>query len=194
MNNFFVYDANFGRLELNTPEILCIREFAALFDKERNKCPEDPNGEHKLRAFRELKYIYLAIHWNSPYSDYINAEKHEEALKDAEMTEEEFNDSTFRAACRKFQELQDSHRSMRMLKAARLTVDKCINYFTNIDPEERDELTFKPLYKMKDIQTELANLDKVHEALIKLEAQVKKEISESSSLRGNVEDGYQPNF
>lgn len=192
MNNFFVYDN--GSLELNTPEVLLIREFEALLDNDRNKCEDDPDGKYKLRAFREFKYIYLAIHWNSPYADYLSKDRHEEALKDAEMTEDEFNNPEFRAACRKFQELQESNRSIRLLNAARLTVDRCINYFATVDPQERDELTFKPIYKMKDIQTELANLNKVHESLIQLESQVKKEIAEVTSLRGNVEDGYQPNF
>lgn len=194
MNNFFVYDNANGNVELNTIEILLVREFSALLDSERNKCQEDPEGKYKLRAFREFKYIYLAIHWNSPYADYLNADKHEEALKDAELTEEEWNDPIFRAACRKFKELQESNRSIRMLTAARLTVDRCINYFENVDPQERDEVTFKPIYKMKDIQAELSNLNKVHESLVQLESQVKKEIAETTSLRANAEDGYLPNF
>ena len=194
MNNFFLYDSATGQLELNTPEILLVKEFEALLDAERNKCKQDPKGIYKLRAFREFRYIYLAIHWNSPYADYFAKDRHEEALKDAEMTEEEFEDPLFRAACRKFKELQDSNRSIRLLQAARITVDRCINYFETVDPQERDEINFKPIYKMKDIQSELSNLNKVHEALVILESQVKKELSESTSLRGNVEDGYTPSF
>lgn len=192
MNNFFVYDN--GNIELNTPELILVREFEALFDAERNKCKEDPKGQYKLRAFRELKYIYLALHWSSPYADYFNQDKHEEALKDAELTEEEWNDPVFRAACRKFKALQDSNRSISLLNAARLTVDKFINYFTNIDPEERDETTNKPIYKVKDIMAEINTLNKVHESLVQLESQVKQEISESTSLRGGAQDGYTPEW
>lgn len=192
MNNFFMYNGINGQLELNTPELLLIREFEALFDKERNICPEDPDGKYKLRAFRELKYIYLAIHWNSPYADYFNQDKHEEALKDANMTDEEWNDPIFRAACRKFKELQDSSRSIRLMEAARLTVDKFINYFINVNPEERDEVTMKPIYKVKDIMAEINTLNKVHDSLVTLESQVKKELAESSSIRGNAEEGFTP--
>lgn len=194
MNNFFMYNGNTGTLELNTPEILLIREFEALLDTDRNKCKEDPKGVYKLRAFREFKYIYLAIHWNSPYADYFNQDKHQESLKDANMTEEEFNDPLFRAACRKFKELQESNRSIRLLNAARLTVDKFINYFESVDPQERDEVTFKPIYKVKDIMAEINTLNKVHESLTILDAQVKKELQETTSLRGNVEEGYTPSF
>ena len=194
MNNFFIYNGNTGTIELNTPEILLVREFAALLDSERNKCDADEEGKFKLRAFREFKYIYLAIHWNSPYADYYAQDKHQESLKDAEMSEEEFNDPLFRAACRKFKELQDSNRSIKLLEAARITVDRCIQYFLTVDPLERDEVTFKPIYKVKDIQAELSNLNKVHESLVQLESQVKKELQETSSLRGNAEDGYLPDF
>ena len=194
MNNFFIYNGNTGTIELNTPEILLVREFAALLDSERNKCDADKEGKFKLRAFREFKYIYLAIHWNSPYADYYAQDKHQESLKDAEMSEEEFNDPLFRAACRQFKALQDSNRSIKLLEAARITVDRCIQYFLTVDPLERDEVTFKPIYKVKDIQAELSNLNKVHESLVQLESQVKKELQETSSLRGNAEDGYLPDF
>jgi hypothetical protein len=40
----------------------------------------------KTRAYRELKYIYLAIDWRSPYNQYMAQEKHELALIDADLT------------------------------------------------------------------------------------------------------------
>jgi hypothetical protein len=56
-----------------------------------------------------------------------------------------------------------------MLKAAQNTVDKFIDYFNNIDPEERDLQTGKPIFKVKDIMAEISNLDKVHQELLILE-------------------------
>jgi len=35
---------------------------------------------------RELTYIYLAIDWSSPYRDYSEQERHEEALSDAALS------------------------------------------------------------------------------------------------------------
>lgn len=194
MNNFFMYDGNTGQLELNTPEILLVREFEALIDKKRNKCKEDPEGLYKLRAFREFKYIYLAINWQSPYADYPEQERHQEALKDAGLTEKEWNDPDFRAACRKYRVLQESDRSIKMLQAAQNTVDKFVDYFNNLDPEERDEQTGKPIYKVKDIMVELTSLSKVHDELKTLESQVKKDISERSNIRAGAVDGFLPNF
>ena len=68
---------------------------------------------------RELTYIYLAIDWSSPYRDYSEQERHEEALSDAALSQEEFDDPIFRAACRKYQALQDSNKSIKLLSAAK---------------------------------------------------------------------------
>ena len=190
MLKLFNYDNVKGRVELNSPDILLIREFAALMNNERNKCAEDKKGEHKLRAFREFTYIYLAIDWNSPYSDYSEQERHSEAIKDSSLTEEEFNDETFRIACRKYEELQNSNRAVRVAKAAQSTVDKFIDYFNNIDPEERDALTGKPIFKVKDLLGEIGGLSDLLENLKSIEAQAKKDAYEQSQIRGGAEDGF----
>lgn len=191
MNNFFIYDNLTGELQLDDPNILLIKEFAALNDAKRNKTKEDPTGVQKSRFFRELKYIYLALNWNSPYRDYEEQDRHAAALEDAEITEEEFNDPVFRAACRKFKELQESNRSIRLLKAAQNTVDKFVDYFNNIDVEERDLQTGKPIWKVETIIKELTSLHKVHEELTTLEIQVKKDISETSKIRGGAQTGFE---
>lgn len=192
VNRIFQYDNVRNRVELNVPEILLVREFAELMKPERNKCDDDPSGLLGLRAFREFTYIWLAIAWDSIYADYTEQERHQEALKDASMTEEEFNNPEFRAACRKYKEIQNSNRSIKMLHSAQAMVDKFIDYFETADPLERDINTGKPIYKVKDIQAELKNLLETHETLVQLEAQVKKHLEASSSYRGNVVEDFDP--
>lgn len=194
MLKIFQYDNVNGRVELNTPEILLTREFSELMNNERNKTQGDPEGKYHERAFREFQYMYLALDWQSPYADYATQEKHQEALKDSHLTEEEFNDPSFRAACRKYKKLQDETRSIKMLKAAQNTVDKFIDYFNNVDPEERDVQTGKPIWKVKDIMAEISSLSKVNDELKTLEGQVKKEIAETSSIRAGATEGFLPNF
>ena len=194
MVKVFQYDNVTGKVELNTPEILLIKEFAALMDKERNKCKEDPEGKYKLRAFREFTYIYLAIDWNSLYRDYYEQDRHQEALRDSGLTEEEFNNPEFRAACRKYKAIQDETRSIKLLKAAQNTVDRFIDYFNNtVDLDERDQQG-KPIFKTKDVMAEIANLHKVHEELVILESQVKKEIAETTSIRAGAVEGFMPDL
>lgn len=176
------------------PEILLVKEFSELVKCERNICKEDPKGIQGLRAFREFTYIWLAIDWKSPYSDFSERERHQEALNDSGITEEEFNNPEFRAACRKYRQLQESNRSIKMLQAAQNTVDNFIDYFnTVVDLSERDA-NGKPVFKTKDIISEISSLSKVHEELKILEGQVKKEMMETTSIRGGATDGFLPNF
>lgn len=192
--NIFLYDNVSNRLQLNVPELLLIKEFKDLMENERNICRQDSKGDLGLRAFREFTYIWLAIDWKSIYADYDEQERHQEALRDSGLTESEYNNPEFRAACRKYRNIQESNKSVKLLNAAKEVVDKFIDYFQAVDPLERDVTTGKPVYKVKDIQSEMSNLTKVHETLVQLEAQVKKEIETQSSLRGGFTDGYTPNF
>lgn len=192
IQNIFQYDNVHNRVELNMPEILLVREFAELMKCERNICKEDPKGVYGLRAFREFTYIWLALDWKSPYSDFTEQERHREALTDSGITEEEFNNPEFRAACRKYRSLQESNRSIKLLQAAQNTVDKFIDYFNNVDPEEREPLTGKPIFKVKDLMAEISSLSKVHDELIALESMVKKQLEVKTAYRGNVEEDFDP--
>ena len=192
IQNIFQYDNVRNKVELNLSEILLVKEFAELMKCERNICKEDPKGSYGLKAFKEFTYIWLALDWKSPYSDYSEQERHREALNDSGITEEEFNNPEFRAACRKYRALQESNRSIKLLKAAQNTVDKFIDYFNNVDPEERDPLTGKPVFKVKDLIAEITNLSKVNDELNTLENMVKKELQEVSMIRGGAIEGFIP--
>lgn len=187
---FFVFDNSTNEVQVNEPEVLLIKEFAALWDKKRNVCKEDKTGQQRLKAYRELTYIWLMCDWSSPYSDYTEEERNEACKKDASISEEEWNDPLFRAACRKYRELQNSSRVLRLIKAAQGTVDKITDYFdVIIDLEERDP-NGKPIFKVKDVMAEMKGVSDVIEQLKALEILYKKEQeAESNGLMGDVEIG-----
>lgn len=186
---FFLFDNSANEVTINEPEILLIREFAALWDLSRNKTKEDPKGSKRSRAYRELTYIWLMCDWASPYSDYTEQERHTEAMKDARLTEKEWTDPTFRAACRKYRELQSSSRSLKLIKAAEDVVDKITDYFKTLDLQERDPVSGKPIFKTKDVMAELSNVSDVVEQLKTLEVLYKREQEQDNGLMGNVEIG-----
>ena len=192
MLHIFQYNNANGQVELEKGQILLIREFAALMDDKRNVCTEDKTCKKHLRAYREFTYIYLAIDWESFYKDYTEQDRHQEALRDANLTEEEWNDPTFRAACRKYKEIQESNRTIRMLKAAQMAVDKFIIYFETVNPLDVDEQTGKPIYKVSDIMKEMSQISKVNDELKILEQQVQKEQQEASAIRAGAIDGFLP--
>ena len=190
--NVFDYDSRTGKAVLMNADLVLISEFKALLEPERNKCKEDPNGTQHLRADREFTYIYLAIAWKSPYANYSEQERHQAAMKDANITEAEWNDPTFRAACRKYRALQESNRYVRLLQSAELVTDRIIDFFNNVDIEERDEQTNKYINKVSDIQKAMKEAVEQIESLKQIEALVKKEMTEQSQIRGGAVEGFMP--
>lgn len=191
--NIWDYNQKTGRAQLVTADLVLIGEFKKLLEPSRNKCKEDPSGLSHLRADREFTYIYLAIDWKSPYSGYSNQERHEAALKDGEITEAEWEDPDFRAACRKYVALQDSNRYVRLLQSAQEVTDKIIDYFHNVDLQEQDEQG-KYLVKVKDVQAAMKEAAAQIETLKQIESLVKKEITEQSTIRAGATEGFIPDL
>ena len=186
---FFLFNNATNEIVVNEPEIMLVKEFSNLWEPTRNKTKKDPKGEKRTRAFRELAYIWLMCDWASPYADYSEQERHEECLKDAGLTEKEWADPTFREAVRKYRDLQNSSRSLKLIKSTQQVVDKIIDYFDTIDLQERDPVTSKPVYKVKDVMAEMNTIPQLVEDLKQLEILYKKEQEQENGLMGNVEVG-----
>ncbi len=183
MQKFFTYNQQTHMVELNMPEILLIKEFQTLILEDKTPLKE--------LLFKQITYIHLALAWDSPYAQYSEAERHHEALIDSGLSEKEFNHPSFRAACRKYRELQDSNKSIRMLNAARNATDQFVDYFENVvDLNERDQ-NGKPIFSAEKVMKEIAQLNKVHQELVDLENRVKKELTEQSQIRAGAVEGYE---
>ena len=174
---------------LDDETVFLIKEIGQLLEVKRNITAEDPSGLSKIKAFKELKYIYLFIDWESPYFNLPEQERHEEALNTAGLSDEEFNNPVFKAACNKYNEIQNSALSIRLLRSAMLAVETVIYYLENVDISERDTLTGKPVYKTKDLIAEIKGCKDLISGLQDLEKQVKKDIEPDTGLRGNTEAG-----
>lgn len=189
MIKFFAYDNVKNKIIINEPEILLIKEFADLWTNERNKCVEDPSGDKKLRGFRELIYIYIAIDWGAPGSKDTPANRHKYAMEASGLTEEEYNDPIFRAACNKYRELQDASSVVgKLVETYTNNIHKMRIFVDNIDYTERTD-NGTPVFKIKDTLSEMQALDKALDALKALEEKYKAEKEEGSGLRGDAEEG-----
>lgn len=189
MIKFFAYDSAENKIIINEPEVLLVKEFADLWTNERNICKEDPTGKKKLRGFRELVYIYMAIDWGAPGSKDTPANRHKYALEASQLTEEEYNDPVFQKACEKYKELQNSSSVIgQMVETYKNNIHKMKIFIDSIDYNERTD-TGAPVFKIKDTLTEMQNLSRALQALKELEAQYKEEQDEASGLRGDVSPG-----
>jgi len=186
---FFVYDNVNGNVSLEDTSILLIKEFEALLEDNRNKSSADKTGKKRLRAFKEFKFIYLFFDWESPYFQYTEQDKHAEAMKDSGLSDEEFDDPKFRMACQKYDEIQNSSLDIKLLKAAMNAVDNQIFYLSNVDLQERDPITGKPIFKSKDLIAEIKGCKDLISTLRELQVQVKKGLEIESNVRGNTEIG-----
>ena len=123
--------------------------------------------------------------------DIYQAEFSNLGIKDAYISEEEWENPEFRAACRKYVALQDSNRYVRLLQASQEVTDKIIDYFDNLDLNATDDQG-KPLVKIADIQKAMDQSVKQIESLKQIEALVKKEVMEQSQIRGGAVEGFMP--
>mgnify|MGYP003397902283 CR=1 FL=1 len=186
---FFVYDNVNGNVSIDEESILLIKEFTNLLENSRNITKHDKTGKQKTRALREFKYIYLFFDWTSPYFQFTEQDRNIEALKDSELTQDEFDDPNFRAACQKYIMMQDASLDLKLLKSAMSAVEKQIFYLDNVDLQERDPVTGKPIFKSKDLIAEIKGCRDLISTLRELEVQVKRGLATESTLRGNTEIG-----
>ena len=190
MIKFFAYDNSKNEIVINEPEILLVKEFADLWTNERNKCPEDPDGHKKLRGFREIVYIYMAIDWGAPGSKDTPDNRHKYAMEASGLTEEEFNDPVFKAACKKYQELQDSSSTVGpMIQMFRNKLHEIKLFIESIDYNERTD-SGTPVFKVKETFDAMQQLSKVVVSLKQLEEEYKQEKEEQLGLRGDQMPGW----
>lgn len=186
---FFVFDDVNNTLRINECPILLIKEFKTLWDKDRNKCKEDKTGNERLRAFKEFTYIYLMLDFKSPYYKYLEQEKHEAAMSDSGLTDEDLKNPEFIDAYNKYQEILYSDPILSLIKTAYRTLYKTQVFLDSIDFTEIDDMG-KPLYKPKDVMLDISTIGKMREALNELEEKHKNSLSADSNVRGDVELGF----
>ena len=89
----------------------------------------------------------------------------------------------------KYDEIQNSSLDIKLLKAAMNAVDNQIFYLSNVDLQERDPITGKPIFKSKDLIAEIKGCKDLISTLRELQVQVKKGLEIESNVRGNTEIG-----
>lgn len=79
---------------------------------------------------------------------------------------------------------------MRLLKSSMNAVEKVAYYLDSVDPNERNPLDGKPIFKTKDIIAEIKGAKDLIASLQELEDEVKKGIVMDTSVRGGATLGF----
>jgi hypothetical protein len=187
---YFTYDQSARSVEIADSRILAVKEFKALLEPNRNKCELDPKGTKQLLAMKEIVYMFLYLDWDSPYFTHSEEDKQLASYEDSGLTEEQLEDEIFVKACIKYNSLQTDSLNMRLLKSAMNAVEKVSYYLDSVDPNERNPLDGKPIFKTKDIIAEIKGAKDLITSLQELEAEVKKGVIMESSVRGGATLGF----
>lgn len=145
----------------------------------------------RLRAYKELTYIYLVLDFKSPYFQYLEQDKHEAALDDSGLSEDDLKDPIFLAAYHKYQELQEADPILSLIKTAYKTLHKMQVFLDNIDFNNDVDGDGRPLYKPKDVIADIRSIKDIRRELQELEVTHKRDLSENGTdVRGGMELGY----
>ena len=184
----FIFDNATNTLRIDDYSILLVKEFAKLWEPKRNICKEDKKGELRIRAYKEFTYIYLVLDFKSPYFKYLEKDKHEAALADSGLTEEDLKDEDFLAAYHKYQEMQETDPILALIKTAYHTIYKMRIHLDSIDFSEIDG-DGKPIYKPKDVIADITSISKIRTELQALEELHKTNQEAAAKVRGDVQIG-----
>lgn len=131
----------------NRQWIALIPEFAILLKKDKGS-EGDSDGRKKLKARKQLAYIYFYCDFGSPIRDYTEDEKRKESRYYSGLTEEDEKEDILVAAINKYNELQyKAARSMRTFNAAKKGLDGLDKYLESInftDVDKKGELLHDP--------------------------------------------------
>ena len=129
------------------------------------------------------------LDFKSPYLEYIEQDRHEASMSDSGLSEDEWNDPDFRAACRKYIEIKDSSRILSLIKTAFRTLEKMRLFFYTIEFTDVDG-NGKYLNDPKKILESIGQIGKMNDYLKELEINYKKDqMASSTKFRGDAEIG-----
>jgi hypothetical protein len=80
----------------------------------------------------------LVLDFKSPYFKYLEKDKHEAAMADSGLTEEDLKDEDFLAAFRKYREIQEEDPLLSLIKTSYRTLYKMQVHLDGVDFSELD--------------------------------------------------------
>lgn len=175
-------------VELNKEWIMLVPAFANVIKSDKGS-KGDVEGRKKLKARKQLAYVYFMVDFKSPIFTYEGQEKHKAAISYAGITEEESKEPLITNAITVYEDMQyKAARSIRTYKHALEGLDELDKYLKKPDFEKVDKMG-KPVNTPKDFVGNLTQLNKAYDELNKFEKRVFEELKQSASARGKTDLG-----
>lgn len=174
-------------VEFNSEECRLVPEIIELMSLRYNKGPKDHDGRKRYRALNELKYMYLAYSPRSPYKDFYEQERLEQARIDCLFPQDWKESPELKAVIDKY--LNGSpNKVTRSLKTVEKFLEKFEKHLNSLDLNERTSMGGY----VNDPAKVMATLGKLPDFLVtiqELEKQAKFDIIASPKSKGDHELG-----
>ena len=179
----FSEDSDYG-VEV-APEAVLLKPFARLIRRDRGS-KGDSQGRYKLRAKKELAYIFFYCDtFESQYSKMDPAMRHEELMEYLELEEDPREDPIVQEAMEYYQKITKT-KFEELLESAYIAIDAVQGYFHDFDINAVDD-DGRPIHKISDLVNTLNKLGSVVEQVDKLMDQVQKQKLKTDKLRRGAE-------
>lgn len=177
-----------GDIEFNSQEVKLVPEVQALLALNYNKEKGDLDGRKRYRAKREFKYLYLVHSTKSPYKDYFEKERIEEAKTDCQLTSTWVESPELTALIPKFLK-GNANRVTQSFNRTIKFLEKFQDHLDKINLNERTEAG-AVIHKPKEIMQTLQELPGFLMKLEEMEKQVRNGIVTTPTSKGDHELGW----
>ena len=185
--NLFEVNKDF-EIEVDPKYVATVPELKAIYSLNYNKTKGDHAGRKREKAKKELVYVYLMYNYSSPVANYEFEDRRRHALKNARLEPNHKVSKELKSLIDCYISVRDSDRSMRSLMTARSLTDKTIDFLENINIKEKKE-NGEYIHKVSDVIKHIKELKDLQKELKEFEDKVKKELSSTGRIRGDVKKG-----
>ena len=162
------------------PETLLLHPFSEIWERDPS-----PKKEVAIQEFAYIEFMTSMMKSN-PYREY-NEDRKELQIRQEIIVEIGWEpDDLVKAGMAKIIEIQtQGSLTYRYWMSSKAALEKQIQFFEDVDINERNPKTFAPIYKPKDIPDAVANAEKVLTTINALKSKVDEELFESSKMRSD---------
>jgi hypothetical protein len=155
--------------------VATVKEFKRLVTRDKDR--------FKKLAFKELAYVYLTIDYRSPFFNEKEDRRIPLIKKELGLPDDWEPDEAVKEAIARYELLMETP-IIRLLKKARLTIEKMEEYFDQVDFTERNDKTNALVFTPKEVLNAIAEIGDAHQGLDKLEDMIKKDRASKQRVQG----------
>lgn len=151
-----------------SPQALMLSPFKKIWDEDKS--------EGKLMANLTLSFVYYMIDERSDFMHILDVDEREQAVKEAIQLPEDFNGRSEEILdAISFYSKMSETTSTKLLQSTRLVLQKISEFLDNVDLDERDEKSKKPIHDIGKITGSVEKIPKLIRAINEIEKEVIKE-------------------